>query len=177
MNSESPSSPVAQFPRLFYLGGIAAGAAIGWAAAHCHLSGWAPLGLLSLGVGGLLGLVIAKLADLAGVGCWKRLVIGTMLFALVTVLAEHTWLYRDFRRQWRDARAREPQVALFRPEEPWSPAEYMRHEWSPGRLALWCVDATLIVAAAVGVVLVRRRAITKTFILADDADSPPTPDS
>jgi len=95
MNSESPSSPVAQSPRLFYLGGIAAGAAIGWEAAHCHLSGWAPVGLLSLGVGGLLGLVVAKLADLAAIGCRKRLVIGTVLFALVTVLAEHTWLSAD----------------------------------------------------------------------------------
>jgi hypothetical protein len=177
MNSESPCLAVSQSPGLFYFGGLVAGVAVGWAAAEFNLSGWAPVGLLSLGVGGMLGLVVAKLADLAGVRCPKRLVVGTVLFALVTVFAEHTWLYRDFRRQWTDARAREPQVALFRPETPWSPAEYVRHEWSPGRLALWCVDATLIVASAVGVAHLRSGAHTKAFVVADDANTPLTPDS
>jgi hypothetical protein len=104
-------------------------------------------------------LVVAKLAKRAGVCCRKQLVVGTTIFALVAVLTEHAWLYHDFRRQWGEARAREPQVALFRPEEPWSPAEYVLNEWSPGRAALWCVDASLIVASAVGVVLVRNRAV------------------
>jgi hypothetical protein len=157
----------------WYLSGIAAGAVVGWAAAKCHLSGWAPVGLLSLGVGGVLGLVVAKLAERAGVSCRMQLVIGTAIFALVAILAEHAWLYHDFRRQWTDARAREPQVALFRPEEPWSPAEYVLNEWSPGRAALWCVDASLIVA---GAVLVSRGANTKTFVVADDANEPLNPD-
>ena len=172
MPFESPCLPVSRSPCLFFLSGIGAGAAIGWAAARCHLGGWAPVGLLSLGVGGLLGLVIAKLAARIGESNRKNLVIGTVLFALVAVLAEHAWLYRDFRRQWVDARAREPQVALFRPEEPWSPAQYIRHEWSPGRLVLWSVDATLIVAGAVGVVLARRGASSKKFVVADDAHTP-----
>ena len=141
----------------WYLAGIAAGAVIGWVAAMCHLGGWAPIGLVSLGVGLALGYVLSKLAAAVSVCCPKRLAVGAVTFALVAVLVEHTWLYHDFRRQWQEARAVEPQVALFRPAEPWSPAEYLEREMSPGRAALWCVDAALIVAAAVGTVLVLRR--------------------
>ncbi len=46
----------------WYLGGIGAGAAIGWIAAKCHQSGLAPVGLVSLGVGLALGYVLSKLA-------------------------------------------------------------------------------------------------------------------
>ena len=51
----------------WYFGGIAAGAAIGWIAAWCHLSGWAPVGLVSLGVGAALGYVLSKLSAASGV--------------------------------------------------------------------------------------------------------------
>ncbi len=47
------------------------------------------------------------------------------------------------------------------------------NEWSPGRSALWCVDATLIVAGAVGVVLLKSGANSKTFVVADDANDSP----
>jgi len=141
----------------WYLGGTAAGAAIGWLAAKCHVSGWAPVGLISLGVGVALGFVLSKLSAAVAVGGPRRLVVGTVIFALVAVFAEHTWLYHDFRRQWEEARTTNPQVALFRPAEPWSPAEYFRHEVSSGRMTLWCLDAALIVAGAVGVVIVRQR--------------------
>jgi hypothetical protein len=157
----------------WYLGGIAAGAAIGSFAAGCHLSGWAPVGLVSLGVGVALGYVLSKLSAASGIGCPRRLAVGALIFALVAVFAEHTWLYHDFRRQWQAARASDPQVALFRPAEPWTPAEYFRHEISSGRVALWCVDAVLIVAGAVGVVLVRRGANTKKLVVADDANGLP----
>ena len=158
----------------WYLGGIVAGAAIGWFAAKCHQSGIAPVGLVSLGVGLALGFVLAKLAASTGITCRKRLAVGAVVFALVAVFVEHTWLYRDFRRQWDDARAMNPQVALFRPAEPWSPAEYFRRETSSGQIALWCVDAALIVAGAVSVVLLQN----SRFVVADDAKAPrsPTPD-
>ncbi len=97
---------------------------------------------------------------------------GAVVFALVTVFAEHTWLYRDFRRQWQDAREISPQVALFRPAEPWSPAEYFHYEVASGRIALWCVDAALIVAGTMGVVLLQN----KRFVVADDAKKNLTPD-
>jgi hypothetical protein len=142
---------------LWYVGGIAAAAAIGWVAAMCHLGGWAPVGLVSLGIGLTLGLVLSKLAAITHVIGWRQLVVGAVIFALITVLVEHTWLYRDFRRQWQEARAAEPHVALFRPAEPWSPAQYFRHEMTPGRAALWCVDAALIVAGAAATVMVWQR--------------------
>ncbi len=156
----------------WYLGGIAAGAAVGWVAAKCHLSGWAPIGLVSLVVGLALGYVLSKLSAATGVFCPQRLVVGTVIFALVAVFAEHTWLYHDFRRQWVEARANEPQVALFRPIEPWTPTEYFRHEMSPGRMTLWCMDAALIVTGAVGVVLVRQRHAAKN---ASQATRPSVP--
>jgi hypothetical protein len=157
----------------WYLGGIIAGATIGWIAAKCHQSGLAPVGLLSLGVGLALGYVLAKLAASTNIFCHKRLAVGAVVFALVTVFAEHTWLYHDFRRQWQDARDTNAQVALFRPAEPWSPAEYFHHEVASGRIALWCVDATLIVASAVGVALFQNR----RFVVADDAKIPRRPTS
>jgi hypothetical protein len=80
-----------------------------------------------------------------------------MMSALVTTLAEHAWLYLDFRRQWQEVRAKSPEVALFRPEAPWSPAEYFARELSAGRAPLWALDAVLVIAAAVTVVVVARR--------------------
>jgi hypothetical protein len=164
---------------VWYAGGMLAAVAIGWFAARLHAAGIAPVGLMSLLVGAMLGAALAALAAsqltasdpaasqlaasqlaasqrLAG-SC--PLVIGTILLALVTILAEHAWLYRDFRRQWQDARAESPEVALFRPEQPWSPHEYFAWELSSGRAALWALDAVLVIAAAVTVVIVvvRRR--------------------
>ena len=148
-----------------------AAAAIGWLAAICHLGGWAPLGLLSLAVGVGLGFCAAKLAASLGVSCPKRLVVGTLFLALVTVFAEHAWLYRDFRRQWQAERDANPQVAMFRPAEPWSPVEYFQREASPTRMALWCLDAALVMTGAVIVVAIKSR----RFVVADDAT--PTPDT
>jgi hypothetical protein len=143
------------------LAGIAVSAAIGWFAAMCHSRGWAPLGLISMGVGVTLGVALAGIAATQRVaGSWQ-LVVGTLLLAIVAVLAEHAWLYRDFRRQWREAREASAQAALFRPESPWSPAEYFTREWSPRRAALWCLDAVIIASSAVGTVLVLQRNSTE----------------
>jgi hypothetical protein len=95
------------------------------------------------------------------------------LFALLAVFAEHTWLYRDFRRQWQAERAANAQVAMFRPAEPWSSAEYFQHEASPTRTALWCLDAALLTAGTAFVVAMNR----KKFVVADDANKTPTPES
>jgi hypothetical protein len=103
------------------------------------------------------------------VTCRTRLVLGTVALALVTVLAEHAWLYRDFRRQWHEARSRSAEVALFRPEAPWSPAEYFAREASAGRIALWVVDATLIIVVAIGCGLVAQRYVARTRVASDAA--------
>jgi hypothetical protein len=144
---------------IWFAAGVIAAIAVAWLAAIVHVSGHAPVGLLSFGVGITLGATLHTIAAsghrpkggrLAG---RRRLVVGTILLALLTVLAQHAWLYRDFRRQWHEARGKSPQVAMFRPETPWSPAEYFAREVTPTRVALWCMDAALILTGAVGTVL------------------------
>ncbi|MCI0493175.1 MAG: hypothetical protein L0Z07_09590 [Planctomycetes bacterium] len=142
----------------WYVGSMVAAVAIGWLSARLNLAGLAPVGILPLGIGIALGAAISGLAAAMRVTCRARLVVGTLVFSLVTVAAEHTWLYRDFRRQWHAARTNEPQVALFRPEIPWTPSEYMARELSPGTTVLWAADAALIAGAAIGSVLVWQRA-------------------
>ena len=142
---------------LWYTAGFLAAVAVAWLAAIIHVSGHAPIGLLSLGVGIALGAILTGIAASQRLAGGRRLVAGTVILALVAVLAEHAWLYRDFRRQWHEARARSPEAALFRPETPWSPREYFAHELTPQRAALWWIDAALITAAAAGTVAVMRR--------------------
>jgi hypothetical protein len=79
---------------------------------------------------------------------------------MLAVIAEHTWLYLDFRRQWREAREKSPQMAMFRPESPWSPREYFAIEATPEHAALWCVDAIVILAGAVGTVVVMPKIVS-----------------
>lgn len=140
----------------WYLGGFVAAAAIGWASAKCHLVGWAPIGLISLAAGVLLGLALAKLAAANAIAGTKQLVIGAILLGLAAVFFAHAWLYVDFRRQWREARDTDPQVALFRPEAPWTPREYFEREFTSRRALLWSVDALLLIAGSVGTVLTKR---------------------
>lgn len=169
MTTQSPCLRVSPSPCLFLLGGIAAGAAVGWIAARCHASGIAPVGLVSLAAGLALGYALSKLAAATGMKVSKRLLVGVAAFALVAVFVEHTWLYWDFRRQWEEARAVNPQVALFREAEPWTPAEYLWREVSTARIGLWCVDAALIIAGAVGVVFARRGASAEKVVVAEVA--------
>ena len=149
---------------VFYVAGAVAAIAIGWLAAKLHVAGFAPIGLISLGIGIALGATLCSMAATQRVAGRRHLLLAMMLFAILTVLAEHAWLYKDFRRQWHEARTKSAEVALFRPETPWSPAVYFAHELTPGRAALWALDAVLITAAAVGVVIVwsRRQHSTPT---------------
>jgi ABC-type uncharacterized transport system permease subunit len=142
---------------LWYASGLVAAIAVAWLSAMLHVSGHAPVGLLSLGVGILLGATLVGIAATQKIASGKRLVVGTILLAIVAVLAEHAWLYGEFRRQWHDARSKTPEVALFRPEAPWSPPEYFARELTSLRAALWCLDAALIVIGAVAAQFVLRR--------------------
>jgi hypothetical protein len=139
---------------IWYGAGAVAAIAIAWLAALVHASGHAPLGVVSLAVGISLGIVLKKIAVTQRVTCRRRLIIGTLLLAIVAVLAEHTWLYLDFRRQWQEAREKSPQVAIFRSESPWSPKEFFLNEATPQRTAVWCIDALVIIASSVGTVVV-----------------------
>jgi ABC-type uncharacterized transport system permease subunit len=138
---------------IWYITGAGAALAIAWLAAMLHVSGHAPLAIVSLGVGAALGATLSAMAATLRVAGQRNIILSTILFALVTIVAQHAWLYIDFRRQWHEARAASPEVALFRPESPWSPAEYLARELTPGRAGLWTLDAALVVAAAVAVVI------------------------
>ena len=141
--------------------------------AGATLSGRAPVGLVSLGVGMALGLALSKLA--ARRRRRRRPTAANhrrrSYSQFVTVVAEHTWLYRDFRRQWQEARAKraaggDVPAAKSRGRRP----STFAHELSPARVTLWCVDAALIVAAAVGAVIVSMRRQRQV-----DSAWPPTP--
>jgi hypothetical protein len=156
---------------IWYGAGAVAVIVIAWLAALVHASGHAPIGLISLAVGIGLGAILSKIAATLRVAGRKRLIIGTIFLATVAVLAEHTWLYLDFRRQWHEAREKSPQVAVFRPESPWSPREYFTIEATPNRAALWCLDAAIIIASAVGTVI----ALSKNSSPQPPVPSPPFP--
>lgn len=105
--------------------------------------------------------------------CPTRLVIGTLVMACVTVLVEHAWLYREFCRQWQTARSNSAQVAMFRPESPWSPTEYFSREATAGRVVYWLLDATLISVAAAATAIVMRRRVAAPCVASDAANSDP----
>src|SRR4051812_10320471 len=121
--------------------------AIAWVAAMIHASGHAPVGLVSVGVGIAIGASVAAIAAKQNVRSTRQLIVGTIFIAILTVLAEHAWLYVDFRRQWLQSRSN-AQVALFRTESPPSPSEYFSQELTPQSATLWTVDALVIVASA-----------------------------
>src|SRR6187549_2125891 len=98
---------------------------IGSPAAMIHASGHAPVGLVSIGVGAVLGAIYNSIAVWRGVQRGRSFVLSTIVLAILTVLSEHDCLYLDFCRQWRESREKSPQVAMFRPETPLSLREYL----------------------------------------------------
>ena len=134
----------------WYVGALVTAAAISWIASRFHIAGLAPIGLLSIAVGLALGASLSAIAAMLRISGRLRLIIGTLILALATALAQHAWLYLDFRRQWQEARVNTPEVALFRPKSPWSPTEYFTRELTANKAALWALDAALITAASVG---------------------------
>jgi hypothetical protein len=153
---------------IWYGAGAVAAIVIAWLAALVHASGHAPLGLVPLAVGISLGAILKKIAGTQRLPGRRSLISGTLLLAMLTVFAEHAWLYRDFRRQWQESREKSPQVAMFRPAEPPSPAEYFQDEATTARATLWTIDALLIVASAVGTCT----ALTRTLSAQSPSPSP-----
>jgi hypothetical protein len=153
---------------IWYGAGTVAAIVIAWLAALVHASGHAPIGLVPLAVGSGLGATLIAITSAQRIANRRRLIVGTILLAIVMALAEHTWLYLDFRRQWHEAREKSPQVAVFRPESPWSPRQYFTIEATPERTLLWCVDAAIILASAVGTVVAFSR---------NPSPQPPAPNS
>jgi hypothetical protein len=133
--------------------------AVAWFGAVLHSSGRAPLGLISVALGMALGALLVATAATGHharrgwVASRRRLVLGAVALGVITIVAQHAFLYLEFRRQWHEAREESPRAALFRSDEfqadaPLSPADYFRREATPRRVAIWCVDATLIILSA-----------------------------
>jgi hypothetical protein len=133
----------------WWLSGAVAAIGIAFVAAVIHSAVQAPVGSVSVGVGITLGLVLGALAAWLRVVGGRHLLIGTLMLALLTAAAQHAWLYARFRQQWHAARTSSPEVAMFRPEAPWSPREYFARELTPRATALWVIDAAILIAAAV----------------------------
>jgi len=138
---------------------------LGYLVAVLQGAGWAPVGLLSILVGGMLGGMLLGIAAFSyrsmasSLGTpfagWKGLLL-ILLFALTTVVAEHGWLYHDYRQQWYEVRLEHPELAIFRADEsPLSLGQYFAKEATTEQMVLWIVDGTLIGAIAVGVIFFR----------------------
>jgi len=132
---------------IWYALGACTSVLIAWIAALVHASGHAPLGLTSLAVGIALGAALIRIAATLRLAGRNRLIFGAVLLALLTIVAEHAWLYLDFRRQWQEAMIARPQAALFRTTPP-SPIQYFSHELTLNTAFLWTIDAVLIVVSA-----------------------------
>jgi hypothetical protein len=131
------------------LGAVAA-IVVGWLSAVIHASGHAPVGLTSFFVGALLGVVVGAIAGSFKLRRARTLAVGTIAFALITIIAEHAWLYRDYCRQWEEARTRSVAAATFPNATPPTITDWFKHEWSP---LLWLTDAALIAVTAAATAL------------------------
>jgi hypothetical protein len=139
---------------------LAMGAAVlvGIVSATVQVAGIAPLGIVSLLTGVVLGSVLAGIGRLANLRLRRLTLLIVVCVSLVAVAAEHAWFYRHYRLQWHRVRVDTPAVALFRPEEgPKSPLKYLAGEATPRQTVYWIVDALLLAAAATGAVAVLNR--------------------
>src|SRR4051794_26885362 len=84
----------------WYAAGVVIAVLVGWLAAQIHATGHAPIGLISIGVGIVLGVSIGGLAAMQRITCARSVVVGAVVFSLIAIVGEHTFLYRDFCRQW-----------------------------------------------------------------------------
>src|SRR3954470_18473439 len=96
---------------LWYGASAVAAIVVGWVAAMIHASGHAPIGIVSILVGLVLGAALAGIAAVQHIRATRQLIIRTVVLAIITALVEHAWLYIDFRRQWHESRA-DAQVAI-----------------------------------------------------------------
>jgi hypothetical protein len=150
----------------FFAGGLAA-VVVGWFAAKVHASGYAPLGLTSLAVGAFLGAVLGFAATHLRRNETWFLLLSAILFSSLTIVAEHAWLYLEFRGQWTESREKSPTVAMFRLAEPPAPQVYFARDWNP---RLWIADAAIITVATIGVLFAMIR------FAENSAPRPPTSD-
>ncbi len=147
----------ASFLPIRFLGWFACGTlwalALAWASVGLQSGGFAPVGLLSLLIGILLGGGLAAFARWIEFGHRRAALLGTLGLALLTVGGEHGFSYRRHLQGMERAVQANPKLALARAanEEfrPPTVAEYLRASAERGRLWIWGLDAVLIALAAV----------------------------
>ncbi len=123
------------------------------------LLGVAPAGLTSLALGGAIGAAAAGTAWLYLYGSRPGLAITAAAVGAFAAATQHFWAYLVFVQRWRQSRIQDPQVAIFRDEQP--PLDFLRflqNDASPVNVAWWTLDI-LLAAIAAGFVawLVRKR--------------------
>lgn len=135
---------------------------VGIASASVQAAGVAPIGIASCVTGAALGAALLAIATLCD---WPtmKISIGLVIVAtLLLVVAEHGWLYRDYRQQWERVRLENPGLAMFQAEtNPLPIHHYLWREASPAKAAFWLLDALLIAATAVGIVHAWNRRYSK----------------
>lgn len=159
------------------LAGLLASVGIAWLAAKLHSAGFAPVVLLPLGVGVALGAAITWLAQQLRQPRLGSVLLIVLLSSIVVVVAEHAWLYQEFRQEWHEALRADPRVALFRPREPWSIGAYFRHEATPQQVVLWSVDAALIIIGSLAAALLLHRQLAQSESPPDATNPTATPDT
>jgi len=122
-----------------------------------------PIVLLSLLCGAVLGFVAVFAASVLDIRSRWLLLLGTLAAGIFLTVGQHYFLHRFAVRDWQQAQAKEPQLALFRPPPPNDLQDYLRQE-SKGRLAYWLLDGAIITATAVGIAVGLRKRIPEVNI-------------
>lgn len=135
----------------WFLAGLAVAVAVAWLAVKLQQTGVAPVGLLSLVVGGSLGVAWAALARRTEMGSRPAAMIGGALLAMACVALQHGLLYMAHRAERTELHS-DPQLGLAAAAsalvQPLSPIAYFRSQATTGRALLWSADAVLTVIAA-----------------------------
>lgn len=134
--------------------GAVAGVLVGMASASIQTAGLAPVGITSLVTGAVLGSLLVVIARLGHLTKSRIVIAGALACCLAAVVAEHSWFYQHYRQQWHRVHEESPAAAIFRGEsQPQSLAAYLAEEGTVSRYALWLVDAALLIATGVGIVV------------------------
>lgn len=136
---------------LIAIASVVSGVSVGVAGGALQIAGVSPWVLYSLAAGGLVAIVLIGISATASLGSprWP----AAVLAAVLVVATQHVWLYRAALENRKREAAEKPAVELFRPgQTEQSFVTYMRSEANAKSIALWTLDACLLVAAAVVIV-------------------------
>jgi hypothetical protein len=129
-----------------------AGTVIAVGSAYMQRAGLSPIVLSSLLVGAVLGSAAVGNAWLLDVRNRGVLLLGTVIAGIFVATAQHAMLHRLSVHDWQQAQVKEPQLALFREPPPEELRVYLQQESAGGRMWLWLLDGSIIMASAVAIV-------------------------